>query len=304
MYNQVTMLYPLFLLVLLGIDWASGYAIAGYVMRHGVSPYGYAFWQSFGPLVCLVIIQAFRSDLKPAQGSLVYSVLCGLIAIAIPNLLVYFVSAKVSSAIVTILANCAPIFTYPLALLFGRERFHLSRLAMVLIGSVGIFILVNPVKSHLELNFADYWLYVALLIPFCYALSAVYVSRFLPKSGSILNYAMWMLFVAAIVNSALVVMQNEFYVLHYNDFNSWLIILEILLSTAGYVLLFAILKMVGPVYYILVNAIAALTGIMYGKLIFGQSFNNITYIASGLIISAIIGLTYTQRKLLQKLHRR
>ena len=46
----------LILLIILGIDWASGYAIAGYCMTHGVNPYAYAFWQSFGPFVLLLLI--------------------------------------------------------------------------------------------------------------------------------------------------------------------------------------------------------------------------------------------------------
>ena len=57
------MIIPIILLVVLGIDWATGYAIAGYVMRHGVEPNGYALWQSVGPLVCLFIIQLLRRDI-------------------------------------------------------------------------------------------------------------------------------------------------------------------------------------------------------------------------------------------------
>jgi len=291
------MLLALLLLILLGIDWASGYAIAGFVMRNGVSPYGYAFWQSFGPLLCLFIIQLFRKDIFPAKHSLIYSIGCGLFGIAIPNLLVYLASQKVSSAILTIVANCAPIFIYPLALLFRKEKFNILRLIIVLIGSVGIILLVSPIKTNLEFNFANYWLYIALLIPLCYAFSVVYIAKFLPNNGNVLNYSMWMLLVSALFNMPLTLAHKGFYPLSLPDLNSWLIILEVILSTIGYVLLFIILKLVGPVYYTLVNAIAALTGLIYGKLIFSQEFNMVTYVASMLIISAIIGLTYTQRKL-------
>ncbi|MFN7095302.1 MAG: EamA family transporter, partial [Burkholderiales bacterium] len=181
------MLIPLFLLVILGVDWASGYAIAGYVMRHGVGPYGYAFWQSIGPLCFLLIIQVVRRDLLPARGSFTYSLGCGLFGLAIPNLLIYISSRYVNSGILTIIANTASIFIYPLAILFRQEQYQLSRLLLVLIGSLGIFLLVRPLEFSLEMAFlslrhSNSWLYLALLIPLCYAFTAVYIARFRPSS--------------------------------------------------------------------------------------------------------------------------
>ncbi|MBX9866947.1 MAG: DMT family transporter [Burkholderiales bacterium] len=285
----------LILLIILGIDWASGYAIAGYCMTHGVNPYAYAFWQSFGPFMLLLVIQTLRRELWLEKSGVIYAILCGVFGIVIPNLLIYFAAAHIPSGLLTVLANVSPIFTYPLALAFKDERFSFARLVLIVIGFIGVALVVIPNQHNLSLELGNGWLYVALLIPLSYAFSAVYLSRFHPGTGSVLNYAMWMLMVSTLCVSSLAVMNRGYYELRFNDFNSGLIVLEILLSTCGYVLLFLIMKMVGAVYYSLVNAIAAVTGVAYGYFLFGQQFSGLTVVAIGVIVLAISGLTYTQR---------
>ncbi len=289
------MLLPLALIVLLGVDWASGYAIAGYVMQHGVTPYGYAFWQSVGPFICLFIIQIFRKEAFINDGSLIYSILCGIFGIVIPNLLIYLASRYVTSGVLTVLANIAPIFTYPLALVYKQEKWNYLRMLLVVVGTVGTIIIVTVNQQHLLDNSMSNWLYLALLIPFCYAWTAVFIPRFKPKSGNILSYATNMLLVASICITPLTIHNHQFYSLNLFELNSNLILLEIVLSTIGYVLLFIILNLTGPVYYTLVNAIAVLSGVFYGKIIFKQQFSNLTYLAIILILTAICGLTKTTK---------
>jgi drug/metabolite transporter (DMT)-like permease len=292
------MYIPFFLLIILGIDWATGYAIAGFVMRNGVNPYGYAFWQSIGPLCLLVFIQIVRQDLKISRQGIIYAIGCGLIGLAIPNLLMYMASVYVDSGILTVLANISPILIYPLALLFGQEDFSYKRFLLVIIGTVGILLLVLPLGFYHNLeklltNF-NYWVYIALLIPLCYATTAVYISRFMPKSGNVLNYAMWMLVVSSIFITPLMFYHNGFYSLKIFDVNSWLIFVEIILSTLGYVLLFVIIKMSGPVFYSLVNAITAVSGVFYGRVLFNQHFTWFDYLGIMIILIAIIWLAKLQ----------
>lgn len=284
------------LLIILGIDWASGYAIAGYCMTHGVNPYGYAFWQSFGPFVLLLLIQIVRRDLWIEKSGAVYALLCGVFGIVIPNLLIYFAAQHIPSGLLTVLANISPIFTYPLALLFRDEKFSLLRMSLIAMGLCGVALIILPAQHDLLVELGNGWLYVALLIPLSYAFSAVYLSRFHPGTGSVLNYALWMLMVSTLCVSILAVINRGYYELSFADTNSLLIVVEIVLSTIGYVLLFFIMRMVGAVYYSLVNAVAAITGVVYGYFLFGQHFSLMTIVAIIIILIAILILTYTQRQ--------
>ncbi len=285
----------LILLIILGIDWASGYAIAGYCMTHGVNPYGYGFWQSFGPFLLLLIIQAIRRELWLDKNGMLYALLCGLFGIVIPNLLIYFAARHIPSGLLTILANVSPILTYILAVSFKDETFSFQRAGLVLFGLIGVGLIILPNQHGLELEAGNWWLYLALLIPLSYAFSAVYISRFHPGSGNVLSYSMWMLMFSSLCISPLAVINQGYYPLRLNDLPSLLIVIEILLSTLGYGLLFIIIKKVGAVYYTLVNAVAVITGVLYGVLLFGQHFSNVTYVAIAIILLTIVGLTYTQQ---------
>lgn len=286
----------LFLLAILGVDWASGYAIAGYCMTHGVSPYGYAFWQSFGPFALLLIIQVVRKDLWLDKKGIMYSFLCGFFGIVLPNLLIYFAASHIPSGLLTVLANVSPIFTYVLAVAFKDEGFSWVRFAVVVLGMVGVGFIIIPNQDLDILNVHHDWFLLALLIPLSYAFSAVYISRFHPGKGNVLAYAMWMLMFATLFTSPLAVINNAYYPLRIHDMSSWLIIGEILLSTLGYVLLFIILKMFGAVYYTLVNAIAVIAGVCYGVLLFGQSYVFWVFIGIMIVFLSIAALTYLQYK--------
>ncbi len=279
------------LLIILGIDWASGFAIAGFVMRHGVSPSAYAFWQCFGPLLALFIIQVIRNDVKYYPGGLRYGFICGALGIALPNLIIYYSSRYIDSGILTVFANLDPICTYILVLLFHQEKFNKTKLFLVSVGVVGVILLLaqSHVQNIYTLSLHNGWLYLVLLVPICYSLGVIYLAKLKPKDGNVLNYSFWMLLFASIITIPVTLIDKNFYPLSFN-YNSLLIILEIILSTIGYILLFIIIPRFGPVFFMLVNGISAITGIVYGKFIFHQSMTNITYLAVTLIILSIIGM--------------
>lgn len=289
------MLISIFLLVLLGIDWASGYVIASYCTSHGVTTLGYVFWQTNGSFILMALVQAFRSDLKPVKGSFSYSLLSGIFCVVIPEILIYSCVRHIPSGILTIIGNVAPVFTYSLAIAFKQERYSLGRMLMVLLAVVGILIIVSP-QHQISSNFDKLWFAISLLIPLSYAFSVVFIARFRPQSGNILNYTMWMLFAGGIIVTILTLNSNQFYPLHLTELPSKLILLQVLLSSVGYFLLFKIIGKAGPVYFTLVNAITVCTGLVYGKIIFNQQFNHVTYIAVAIILSSILGLSLLQSR--------
>lgn len=286
------------LLGLLGIDWASGYAIAGYVMQHGVTPLGYAMWQVSGPFIFLLAVQLIKYNklnFKFNFKHIWYYLFCALFGIVLPNGLVYFASQYVASGILTVIANLTPILIYLFAILLRQENFKLMRITAVLIGVLGVLLLLHPQLTTFTNN--SMWLYIALLIPVSYAFSIVFIARFKPSEvKSSLNSSMLMLFFATLFIVPVTLISKDFYSLAIGDFNSQLIILEIILSSIGYVLLFLLIKLVGPVYYTITNTVAAITGVIYGRVLFGQYFNHQSYIAIIIIIAAILGLTFTQNK--------
>ncbi len=78
--------------------------------------------------------------------------------------------------------------------------------------------------------------------------------------------------------------------------NDWLIILEIILSSLGYIVLFVLIKLAGPIYYSLVGGMASVFGLLWGKLFYGESLNLSSWLGVFCIIGAIILLTLLLKK--------
>ena len=65
------------------------------------------------------------------------------------------------------------------------------------------------------------------------------------------------------------------------------IVIEIILSSIGYVLFFELLRVAGAVFYSLVGCIVALAGLFWGYIIFGENIKPFEWFSILFIISAI-----------------
>lgn len=277
------------LLILLGFIWGSGYSIARFATTHGVSALGYAFWQTWGPAVFLLGLSALRRQALRLQelSYLRYYLVTGILGIAIPNTLMYYAASHLPAGILAVIMNVVPIMMYPLALLLRVESFHLWRILGVLVGVMGMMSLVLP-KASLPDTAALPWALLCLISPLCFALCAIYASRYRPAQCTSLGLAAGMLLMAAISLTPIVFARAAFFSLT-QQFGAadFAVILEIILSSIGYVLLFDLLKYAGPVYYSLVGGLVSLTGVFWGWLIFDEHLKVLSFIAISLIFIAI-----------------
>ena len=78
------------------------------------------------------------------------------------------------------------------------------------------------------------------------------------------------------------------------------ILLEIILSSIGYILFFQLIKIAGPVFYSLVDTIVSLTGLFWGFVLFQEKLNEWTILAVMFIFIALILVTQQQKALSQR----
>ncbi|WP_119342648.1 DMT family transporter [Facilibium subflavum] len=285
-------LQSVLLLLLLGTLWGSGYTIARYCMTHGVHPLGYGFWQSIGPMIFLILVVISAKipfSIKP--NYIRYYIACGVLGIAIPNTMMYFAAQHIPSGILTVLVNTVPILTFPLSILFALERFTYQRFLLVLIGFLGIFLTIISNSSLPSLHNIP-WSIITLIAPLSFSLCAVWISAFRPMPSNSLSLSLGMLIISSICLTPLTFLMHKFYPISFPlNTNDWLILLEIILSSAGYIVLFILIKLAGPVYYSLVGGVASIVGLLWGRIFYNEGLNLISWIGVVLIISAIVLLT-------------
>ena len=293
--KQATKAKPLIaaaLLILLGALWGSGYTIARYCMTHGVHPLGYGLWQSLGPMLFLLVMMLlFKIPFLLKADYLRYYIACGILGIALPNTVMYFCAAHIPSGILTVLINTVPILIFPLALLFALEHFDLKRFLSVILGFIGILLSIFANLSLPKINSIP-WTVIALIAPLSFALCAIWIAAFRPMPSHPLSLSFGMLVISSICLAPLTLGVGAYYPIELPlDFNDLLIFFEILLSSTGYIVLFMLIKLAGPVYYSLVGSIASMFGLLWGKVFFDEALNTLSSVGIVCIIAAIVLLT-------------
>jgi len=286
----------LIILILLGLIWGSGYSIARFVMTHGVQPIGYSFWQCLGPAIILGILSL--KHLRWDSQHIKFYFICGLIGIAIPNTNMYYVSSHLPAGLLAVIVNTVPVMIYPMAFIAKQEKFDILRLLGVLSAVLGILCLVMPKASLPHSNEFGYIL-MGLLTPFCFAIFTLFINPHRPKESNPLSLAAGMLITATLLLTPWVISTHGFYTFSGTSLNNTLIILEIVLSSIGYVLFFKLLRIAGPVYYSLVDGVVALTGLFWGWIIFKEHFGMFNLLAIFLILVGIV-LVNSRIRLLKK----
>jgi drug/metabolite transporter (DMT)-like permease len=282
------------LLALLGIVWSLGYSIARYCMTHGVSPLGYSFWQSIGPMMVLGgLLFLSRTPFSVSNRHLTYYVVSAILGIALPNSIMYFSAGHLPSGLVALIVNTVPIFTYPLAILAKQEGFQWRRLLALLLGCLGIFGLMfidHPIHSLNELFSGEPgWILLTLLTPFSFACCSIFIAKRPQIQSSPLALSFGMLVCSTLFLTPFVVQTHSFYRFHLPmNTNDFLILTEIGLSSLGYLIFFALLRLSGAVYYSMVGGVVAIAGMIWGAVFFQESVLLVSSIPAVLILAAIV----------------
>lgn len=289
--------YCLALLILLGITWGTGYSIARFAITNGVPALGYSFWQSLGPALALGCITYFSSKKTKTRETttLTYYLVSGLTGIVIPNTTMYFAAPHLPASILALIVNLGPVITYPLALFVKQETFNIPRLIGIVLALLGLLCIILP-DMNVSTSIMSSWVIVTLITPLSFGVCSIYVARYRPVNQNALHLSAGMLVCSSIILLPLVLGTHNFYLFHWPlNTADKLVLLEILLSSIGYILYFHLIKIAGPVYNSLVDTTSVLTGVFWGHLIFAEQLNKWTATAVCLIIMALILVTQQQR---------
>lgn len=294
---QINKLTSLALLIVLGMVWGTGYSIARFAMTNDVPPLGYSFWQSLGPAIIIGMLSYFNSrSVTMSAARARFYLITGLTGIVIPNTTMYFAAPHLPAGILAMIVNTVPIIAYPMALLAGLEKFNWERMTGIFLALAGLMLIIIPTSSLPSPEMVP-WVLSTLITPLSFAFCSIYIARYRPANSDSLTLAAGMLVFSSIMLMPMVAMTDSFYAFHYPlTMPDGVVLLEIVLSSIGYILFFQLIKLAGPVYYSLVDTIVVITGLFWGRLIFNERLNSWTFAAVFLIVIALLLVTRHQRK--------
>ncbi len=269
--RAVSRAMPVIMLLIVGIGFGAMFSVNRIAATNGVPPIAYAFWQSLGAGVILLVICVVRREL-PVLSPIhlrTYGVL-GVIGIGIPISLLTYVAPNVPASVLSLGQVLVPMLTYIFALLIRMEQFRWISVFGILLGFLGVLLVILP-ESSLPSRDMVGWLLLAFLAPVCFATCNVFAGRFRPPEAPSTALSCGLLIASAIFLLPIMFASGQAYsFMDGAPIGNWMILLATLINVVFWVLFFEIIRLAGPIFFAQFNYLSVLAGMGWAILIFGD----------------------------------
>lgn len=265
---------PLVLLIGMGALWGITQPLSKIAVAAGHRDIGIIFWQfAIGATLLGVFSVIRRRPLPLHPRALAFYLLIALIGTILPNSASFTAAVHLPSGILSIVLATVPMFAFPIALSLGMDRFSTLRLFGLLLGLTAIILIALPDSSLPDPSLAI-WLPVAVIAPFLYAVEGNIVARW----GTYGLDAVQVLFGASVfgvILSAPLALATDEWISPLGpwDAGHWAIVGIALAHTTAYTTYVWLVGRTGAVFASQVGYLVTGFGILWAKLILGESYS-------------------------------
>ncbi len=280
------------MLALMGAGWGLTQPLSKIAVSEGYRHFGLVFWQlALGAMVLGVVQLIRRRPLRTDRSALAVYLFIALVGTVLPNSASYEAIRHLPSGLISILLSAVPMFTFPLALALGNDRFSWRRLAGLLLGLGAVALLVLPEASLPEPGMAR-WIPVALISSAFYALEGNVVGRWGTRGLDPVKLLAGSSALGALVALPLALATGQFIDPRLPWGEPDLAILASAaihaLAYAGYV---AVVTSAGAVFAVQVSYLVTLFGLCWAMLFLGESYTGAIW---GALLMMLAGMALVQ----------
>jgi len=183
----MALIWPYVLLIILGCGWGLTIPLTVISVRNGFGHLGIIFWQFFIIMVVFGLRQIFlNKKLSLARSSLRVFCVIAFIGTIFPNSASLIAASYLPGGILSILIATVPMFAFPIALLFGIDKFGFLRLLGIIFGFLGVYLLIAP-KAALPDPSVVWVIPIALIAPMFYGLEGNFVAHYAILFSSVIH---------------------------------------------------------------------------------------------------------------------
>lgn len=279
-------------LVLLGAGWGITQPLAKIAVSEGYQHFGLILWQMLLSAVILLVISLARGKGLPlGRGSLRVYVVIAFVGTIFPNSASYQAAVHLPSGILSILLSLVPMFAFPVALLFGVDRFGWLRLLGLMVGLCGVLLIVGP-EASLPTRAMVAFIPLALIAPLFYGFEGNIVAKW-GTAGCDAVQVLW----GASVVGTLVMLPVAILSDQWIDPSlpwgapDWALIASSVIHALVYTGYVWLVGRAGSVFAAQVSYLVTGFGVMWAILILGESYSGYVWAALGVMF---IGLFLVQ----------
>ena len=276
------------MLLLSGILAGGAISLTKLARVNGVPLIPFVFWMTAISASGLVIISLARRA-PPALGSahLRSYAIFGLLATALPQVLISWVSPNLPPSIFALNYTLIPALVFVLALALGIERFRWPALAGIVLGLLGVLLIVLPEASLPDPAMAG-WVIVGLSVPLCFAFSIISGAKFRPPRARSISMAAGVQTMALLYLGVLMAIEGSWWAFDSGfDTGAQALLAVGLLYVIFWICFFEITRLAGPVFFSTINYIGALAGVGWGMAMFGDALSGWIWAALALMFAGL-----------------
>lgn len=280
------------ILVLCGAAWGITQPFAKIAVTEGHRHFGIIFWQFAIGAAVLGALNLARRRPIPCQGRhLAFYTIIALIGTLLPNSASYTAAIHLPSGIMSIVLSLIPMLAFPIALALGLDRFSALRLLGLLLGLGAILLIALP-ESSLPEPAMVWWLPLALIAPIFYAFEANFVARFGTEGLDAVQVLLGASLVGMVLSAPLAAMTGQF-ITPFSPWGAghWAIIGSSLAHAGAYTAYVWLVTRAGSVFAAQVSYLVTGFGILWAKLILGETYSPWVW---GAIVLMLAGLALVQ----------
>ena len=279
-------LLPSPLLALCGFVFASKIMTSKASLDAGADPFQLGVMGNLvAGLLLFVWLVARGEAISLRRRDLALYLALGVVSVALPTVLSFFVVAKVGPAYAATVYSLSPVLTMSFAAGFGVERMTVQRSAGIVIGLLGMLALAQQQLAAIDFG-QTIWVVIGLLIPACAALGNIIRSAFWPKGASALAFACATLFTSSLLLAALslVLASPGRWRFDQPAIAFWLGGFG-LVSALSYALNFRLQGIAGPVVFSQIGYWGTGFGILLAAILFGDVLTTLSLVGLAAIIA-------------------
>jgi drug/metabolite transporter (DMT)-like permease len=210
-----------------------------------------------------------------------------LIGTVIPNAASYKAYTVLPSGIMSLLLSLIPMMAFPIALIFGLDRFSIKRMAGL---SLGLFAILMIIGVPDALPNAGMLAFIPLgLIPsLMYAFEGNFVARFGTGGAGPLQLLLGASIAGVVITGPIAVGTGQWInPIHVWGIADFALIASALIHTLVYTLYVMIVRNYGPVFSVQVSYVVTASGLGWAMLILGERYSGPIWLALAVMFVGI-----------------
>ena len=263
---------PLIFLCVLGSMWGLSFSLSKLAVMGGVHPIAYAWLQSTGAAIFLLIVcRLWRISIPFSRAHVILYFANGLVGLVLPNINIVATAQHLPAGILSTLVTTVPVITYVMVLMLRIEPFRPMRAIGIGLGFLGVLFIIGP-EDGLPDRAMVPWVLLALVTPLLYAANSILSAKLRPDDTHSLAAAFGMMLSSSLMTLPVMLATGTFYPLFAKGLTvtDAAMLGQITVAAFAYMFYFEIIRRAGPVYISQVSYVVIAFGLFWGWMIFDE----------------------------------